>query len=128
MSKTKSYIKSVEDEITKWVHKHYLNLGIFNIILVVLVLLRSAGYFHPYFPISVNFIIMTMLVLSILLLHLNSLVMLIIFIAFWLFAAILKALYIDIWSERTGIYAFQALFLGLVLLIIELIRDKKRVR
>lgn len=109
----------------KWLREHYLNFGIFNVILVLLVLLRSAGYFHPYFPISVNFIVMFMLFASVFLLNVNSTTVFVIFIVFWIFASILKMLNIDIWSERTGVYAFQALFLACLLLIFEILRSRK---
>ena len=103
----------------EWGNKHLFKMLIFNTILMFLVLLRSAGYFLPFFGISVNFIVLTMLILSIFLLGSKSKSMFITAFLFWLFACLMKVLKIDIWAERTAIYTFQALFIGAILLIIE---------
>jgi hypothetical protein len=43
---------------------------------------------------------------------------------FWLFAGLLKVLKIEVWAERTAIYAFQALFVGVILFILEMLTSR----
>ena len=114
----------ITKKIEEWGNKHLLNMLIFNVVLMFLILMRSAGYFLPYFAISVNFIVLTMLVLSIFLLKANSRSIFIVALLFWLFAGLLKLLKIDIWAERTAVYTFEALVIGAVLLLIESINKK----
>lgn len=103
----------------KWGNEHLFKMLIFNTILVFLVLMRSAGYFLPFFGISINFIVIFMLALSIFLLDARSKSMFTIALLFWLFACLLKVLRVDIWAERTAIYTFEALIMGTLLLIKE---------
>ncbi|MEK7169190.1 MAG: hypothetical protein AAB778_04210 [Patescibacteria group bacterium] len=81
--------------------------------------MRSAGYFLPFFGISVNFIVFILLILSIFLLNFNSRSMFFISLLFWIFACLIKILKIDIWAERTAIYTFEAFLIGVILLIKE---------
>src|SRR5581483_7337411 len=94
-------------------------LILFNIIVVFLFLLRSAGYFQPFFPISVNFIVIVALLLSIFLLGARSRIIFIVVILFWIFAGALRVLKIDVWAERTGIYAYESLVIGCLVFIFE---------
>src|SRR5688572_17170247 len=119
-SKNKFYLK-----FKKWISDYNYRLIIFNIIIVFLFLLRSAGYFHPYFPISVNFIVIFGLVLSVILLGAKSNLIFGVTLAFWLFAGSLELLGIYVWAERTGIYAFESLLFGVVLFLIENTRKEK---
>ena len=109
-------------EIEIWGKENTFKLLIFNTVLAFLILMRSAGYFLPFFGISINFIVLFLLVLSIFLLKARSQSMFAISLVFLLFAFILKLSKIDIWAERTTIYTFEALLIGLILLIIESIR------
>ncbi len=112
------------NKIQEWGNKNIFKILIFNTVLVFLVLMRSAGYFLPYFGISVNFIVLFMLVLSIFLLGSNSKTMYIFALLFWLFAGFMKIVKIDIWAERTAVYTFESLVVGLILFIIETVRKK----
>ena len=49
-------------------------------------------------------------------------------LVFWLSAFIFKIFNIDVWAERSGVYTFQSLFLGVVVLLVESIwlRNSKR--
>ncbi len=114
----------LEGKIKSWVELHYFQLAVFNVILMVLLLLRSAGYFEPYFGITINSIFLIALILSIFLLGTQSRGALVVALAFWLFAAFLKLAKVDVWAERTAIYSFQALVVGVVLLIWESLFDK----
>lgn len=96
------------------------SLTIFTLFIVFLFLLRSAGYFQPYFAISVNFIVMVSIILTYFILKLTSKAIFVITLIFWLFAGFLKIIHIDIWSERTGIYVFESLFIGIVISIFEI--------
>lgn len=102
-----------------WVKEHYFQLSIFNMILVMLLLLRSAGYFEPYLALSVNLIVFIALIGMVTLLKARVKTLIIVTIFFWIFAGALKILGVDIWAERTAIYAFEALLIAIVLLIIE---------
>lgn len=108
-----------------WAKSHFLQLIVFNILLVFLFLLRSAGYFHPFFVISVNAIVLIGLIASIFLLGVRSKAMFLVALLFWLFAGFVKLIKIDVWAERTAVYAYQALIIGVILLIIESVKLKK---
>ena len=124
-----SRLKDMKKKLSKWSLSHFVGVTIFNLILIFLFLLYSAGYFKPYVPISINLIVTIGLVSSIFLLGARSRVMFIISLFFWLFAGFLKFVGVDVWAERTTIYTFQSLLVGVVLLIIENIgiikKDKK---
>lgn len=94
-------------------------LILFNLIIVFIFLLRSAGYFQPYFPISVNFMVMVAIILAVFLLGITSRTIFIIALLFWLFAGVLRVLRIDIWAERTGVYVFESLLLAILFLLWE---------
>ena len=38
---------------------------------------------------------------------------------FWALTGILRIIHLDVWSDRTSIYAYQALLIGLTFLILE---------
>ena len=110
-----------------WAQRRILGLFAFNILVMLLIVLRSAGYFDPFFLITINLVVFLSFIMSIFLLGAGSRVMFIIAFVFWILAAALKALHIDVWAERTAVYIFQALILGLVLFIIEIVRSKSKV-
>lgn len=112
-------LKKIYNDSQEWGNLHLFKMLIFNTILVFLVLMRSAGYFLPFFGISINFIVIIMLVFSIFLLNSNSRSMFLIAFLFWLFATLMKVLKIDVWAERTAIYTFEAMIVGFILLIKE---------
>lgn len=105
--------------INSWAMKHFFQISIINFVLIMLFLLRSAGYFDPYFFISVNFIVVTGLLMSILLLKARSNVIFMVSLLFWLFAGFLRIINLDTWAERTTVYTYQSLILGVIILIIE---------
>lgn len=111
------------EKLQNWVELHYFQLALFNVVLVILLLLRSAGYFEPYFGITINSIFLIALVLSIFLLGTRSRGAFAVALIFWLFAAVLKLVEIDVWAERNAIYSFQALVVGVVLLIWDSLSD-----
>lgn len=117
--KTNFFLKLLA-KIDLWSRKKFLAISIFNFVVIVLFLLRSAGYFEPYFLISVNFIVVVGLLLSIILLGAKSREMFIICLLFWLFAGLLRILNIETWAERTVIYSVEALVIGLILLSYDL--------
>lgn len=107
----------MSEKIKTWVADHYFNLIIFHGLVLLLFLLRSAGYFNPFLPISVNFIVLTSLVLSVFILGARSRAIFIIALAFWLFAGLIRIMQIEVWAERTAIYAYESLVLGVILLL-----------
>src|SRR3990167_6463467 len=116
----KKFLIFWEKDIGRWTGTHYLRLAIFNMIVMLMVLLRSAGYFDPYWPITINMVIFISLILSILLLETRSRVLFVVAIVFWVFAGFLRIIGVDVWAERTSIYVYQAIFLGTILLLAEL--------
>jgi|SRR3989344_4025150 len=100
-----------------WATQHFFNIFVFHGIVIIMFLLRSAGYFHPFLPISINLIVLTSLVLSIFILGARSRAMFLIALAFWLFAGFIRVVQIEVWAERTAIYAFESLVLGVILLL-----------
>ena len=107
-----------------WVSLHYFNLAIFNLILIILVLLRSAGYFQPYLPITIHTIIFITILLLIFLLGVNSKFLSLLTVLLWVFAAFLKMVGVDVWAERTTIYAYEALVVSILLLISENLKKR----
>ena len=111
--------------ISEWVNKHYLQIAVFNLTIGFLILLRTAGYFHPFLILSVNLIFFCALVLAILILNARSNALFIFAIIFTLISAFFKIVNVDIWAQRSAIYVYQALFLGVVVLLIEYLRSEK---
>lgn len=105
--------------INDWVISHYLQLALFNIFLILIFLLRSAGYFHPFMVISVNLIVVFSLILAVVLFGWGGRHLYFVAVVFWVFALFLKLVKIDIWAERTTIYVYQSLVIGTVLLMVE---------
>lgn len=118
-------IERLNLKIGTWSKERFFQISVFNLIIIILFLLRSAGYFNPYFVINVNFIVITSLILSIPLLGANSRVIFSTSLFFWLFAGILLALNLGVWAERTAVYTFESLVVAMVLLIIETIKIKE---
>lgn len=110
--------------VKNWAKEHFLGLFVFNIVAIILLLLRSAGYFAPFFPLTINFIIFICFLLAIFLLGAKSRTLFAIALIFWLFAAILRVFQIEIWAERSTIYTFQAFILGILILPFENWKDK----
>lgn len=113
------FFQSANDSFKFWAEAHYFKIALFNIILIFLLLLRSAGYFEPYFLLSINLITFVSMVLSIFLLNSNSRSMFAISLLFWALALFLRVEQIGVWAERSALYSYQALFIGIVLLIYE---------
>lgn len=113
----KKFIK--KGVIKTWVTRRYLGLAVFNILLLLLVLLNSADYFKPYFPISINIIVMIALIASVFLLGAGSRSIFMVAIVFWFFAAFLRIVGINIWAERASIYVFEAVIIGIILIVKE---------
>lgn len=102
----------------EYTEKHLMRLFIFNVFLIVLLLLHSAGYFAPYLPLTINFIMLISLIVASLLLRLNNVGLIIISLSFWVFACLLRLLGVNIWAERTAIYSYEALTLAVILIIL----------
>ena len=133
--KTKDFINKYFNKyinvngLQDWIQLHYFQLAIFNIILIILVLLRTAGYFEPIFLISINMIVFVGLILSILILSARSNFIFIMSVIFLSWALILYILNLKIWAERATVYFFESLLLGILILIIErILSDKKDVK
>ncbi len=109
-----------------WVSTHYLQLAVFNALMLLLVLLRSAGYFEPIFLISINFIVFLGLILSVIFLGAKSSIIFATAVFFIILAIPFEVFgSLQVWAERTIIYAFEAIILGLAMLIIETLYRRK---
>lgn len=112
-------MKEVSARLQDWALQRIFGVFVFNTVLVLLLLLHSAGYFSPYFPLTINTIVVIGMILSIFFLRMNSKNIFFLALFFWLLAAFLKAVGIEVWAERSAIYSFEALLIGIILLIIE---------
>jgi hypothetical protein len=92
---------------------------IFTLFVMLLVLLHSAGYFDPFLLLTINIIFFLSMLLAIPFLKLGSKIYFFVGILFSLLAMMFKFFSIDVWAERTGIYLFQALVVGAILLFKE---------
>jgi len=117
LKKIKTVSSIYRKQLNSWVNKHLVGLFVFNLIILFLVLLSNAGYFQPFFYLSINLITFISLILSIFLLGSSSRSMFVISILFLFFAGFLRFFQINIWAERSGIYAFQSFLLGLFLFL-----------
>jgi len=119
----KLYLNNL-DILKRWANENILGIFIFNLVLISLLLLRSAGYFAPFFEININLIVMVSLILLIFLLKFKSNGVFILTGLFWLFAAFLRVAGVNIWAERTAVYAYEALVVGVGTMIVEVIFNK----
>lgn len=120
-----SFMKNTYKRVDKWASHHHLNLIIYNLLITLMFLLRSAGYFNPYLPISVNLIMIFALVSPIFLFRANFKTIFVATTFFWMFTGFLGILKVNIWAERTAIYVFESLVLGVILLAWETIFSKE---
>ena len=109
----------IRRKLSAWGKGRYFELAVFNILLAILVLLHSAGYFSPFWLISINSIIFIMLCISVALLGMRSTAMFTVSFLFLVFSGFMKVVNVAVWAERTSIYVFQALALGILVLFFE---------
>ncbi|MBI3397345.1 hypothetical protein HY045_02615 [Candidatus Woesebacteria bacterium] len=107
-------------KLNNWIFKHLSGLFVFNLSLLMMVLLNTAGYFKPFYYIGINTIFFLTMILGILLLDLRTKSMFTISLFFLVFAAFLKIVKVDVWADRASIYFFEALIFGLILMVFEL--------
>ncbi len=122
MKEINNFFKNIEKSVNISSNRFTL----FTLIIVFLFLLRSAGYFQPYFPVGVNFIMIVALILGVVILGFRSNVIFLVTLVFWVFAGMIKLLRIEVWAERTGLYAFESLIVGVVLFLYETVRFWKK--
>ena len=118
------YTKSFQN-FERVIKTRLAGLFIFNLILMTLILMRSADYFAPFFPLSINFIVLICFIISIPLLGVRDKTLFLIALLLWIFAALLKLLKVDVWAERTAIYAYEGLVIAVILLIFESFRRRR---
>lgn len=111
-----SYNKKFKN-IESIISSRMLGLFAFNIIMMILILMRSAGYFAPFLPLSINIIVLICLIISIPLLGVRDKMIFSIALLLWIFAALLRLLNVDVWAERTAVYCFEALAIGMVVFV-----------
>ena len=111
------------DRLQHWSKSRLTGLFFFNLSIFILLLLRSAGYFHPFLPLTINMIFVITILSSVPLLGVGSKGVLLIALCFLSFGAMFKIVGIDIWAERMGIYVYESLLLGLLLVIWDKYKD-----
>lgn len=110
-----------KDSYQNWVLERIAVFFVYNVLMMLLVLMHSVGYFNPYFVISVNVIVMLAIVFAVILLRVTSKFVFACTIFFWLVASFFQLNHIDIWAERAGIYTYESLIVGVVVLFLEVI-------
>lgn len=118
------YFQKIE-EVKNWGEAHLLGLFLFNLIIMILVLLRSAGYFAPFFPITINFTVLFALILTVVLLGFKSKELFLVALLLWVFTGALRVVNVQVWAERSAVYVFEALIVGMIVFIIENTKSKK---
>lgn len=119
------FIRDGSDLLQRWVVTRYLHIAVFNTLLLLLILLRSAGYFEPIYLISINFIVMAAILMSVFLLGAQSRTVFAIAILFLLLAVPFRLFgSLHVWSERTVMYAFESVVIAIALFVTENI-DKR---
>lgn len=126
MKNPKKYYKESLGKLSLWAQNKIFGLFVFNLLIMLLIVLRSAGYFTPFFPLTINLIVFLSLILAIILLNMRSSALFIIALVFWIITAVLRIAGIEVWAERAALYTFQALVVGVVLLVIEIVSIKKK--
>lgn len=126
MEEISNYLHRSNKKLTRWSTENLPGMLLFNLIIIILVLLHTAGYFLPYFFISINFIFFTGLILAPLILRVNFEALFLLAILFWLSSCILMSFNINAWAERSSIYSFQALFVAVVVLILHAFTFNKK--
>lgn len=106
-------------DLNKWARKSIGGLFLFNLVILLLVLLRFAGYFTPFLTININLIYLISLVLSVILLRVQTRAMFVLALVLWFFGMFLKVVHVDIWADRTIEYFFQAVVIGIFLFFYE---------
>lgn len=115
-------MEKIKKKLAEWAKDHYLQLAIYNVFLVLLVLLHSARYFDPFWVISINSIVFIGILAAVLLLGAGSRPVFLIALTFLVFSFFMRAFRIDVWAERASVYVFQAIFIGVLLLIADSIK------
>jgi len=110
----------------RWSINNLPGILLFNLVIIVLVLLRSAGYFQPFFLLSINSIFFIGFILLPIMLKASREALFSIAGFFWLLSALLQLFRVDIWAERSSIYCFQAFFVGSLILFFEYIFLRKK--
>ncbi len=117
----KTYVKKTKTSFysstQNWATENLAGLVVYNLIILLLVLLHSAGYFHPFLPITINIITFIAMILAVLLLGARSEFMFGMAAAFLVFAGFLLFLGVRVWADRTMVYVFQAFCIGIVLML-----------
>lgn len=108
-----------ESVVTTWSKKNIARIFIYQMVLMLLVVLHSLGYFHPFFTISAHFIINVALILSVLLLRTRSIHIAFFAATFWLGASFFQASRVTVWAERMSMYAYETFLLCVFLYILE---------
>ncbi len=125
INEVKKIFKQTKVNLISWSRENFLGLVVFNILIMSLVMLRSAGYFAPYLYITINSIVILGLVIVSAVLRASSKAVFFIALLFLGFSCFLRILRVDIWAERSSIYAFDALIIGFILLLFEARFTKK---
>lgn len=120
MKPPQSVFDNYNSIVREWSLKRTANLVIFNLSLLALVVLRSAGYFAPFFPLTITVLVFIAEVLAVVLLGLRSRGLFALAATFLIFGLILRLITIEAWAERMGIYTFESLLIGVFVSFLEI--------
>lgn len=109
----------MKNKISKWLDDNRGGVLLFNLSVLLLALLQTAGYFHPFFRITINFVILTSMILAIFLLHAGSRALFYMSFAFLLLTIFFKTFGVNVWSDRVSIYIFESMALASLMFIYE---------
>ena len=119
-------IRRTDTKAILWAKNKILGIFVFNLVLAIMVLLRAGNYFNPIFSISINVIALTTIIMAIVLLGAGNRAVFSISAVFLVIAGLFQVFKIEIWSERSGIYFFEALVLGIIHLFFDSFKHKLR--
>lgn len=110
----KNVYRVITDSFTTWSKKNTASLLWLNLMVMVLLLLKSAGYFAPFFLVSVNHIYVLMLLYSIIFLKIRSRELTVLALIFLVISAVLTVFHMDVWAVRSAWYMYQAFLIALI--------------
>lgn len=124
-SEPQTYFLKTRRDINRWAVTHPFGIFLFGVISSLLVLLKSTGYFYPFYQLTVNSIVLISIIISVPLLGIKSRTVFITGILFLIIACIFKIYGVDIWAERTSFYVFELLLIGTILLVFEDVKKRR---
>jgi len=100
-----------------WAKTNSGGIFLYNLILFIIILLKSAGYFYPFVTLSNNLIVLFSAILAIPLLRAGERMFFLLALTFIFIASFFEYWQVLIWSERSAMYSFEMLLIGMLLYV-----------